>query len=60
MVMFNCPVSFKVAMQGLTTQSTMEAELVARVLAMKEAVFRQSMTTELGFKKDFKCVPLHI
>ena len=35
----NAPVSFKVGLQGLTSQSTMEAELVAAALAMKEAVF---------------------
>ena len=41
---------FKVSMQGLITQSTMEAELVAAALAMMEAVFCQNMMTELGFK----------
>ena len=39
MMMCNGPVSFKVGMQGLTAQSTMEAELVAAVLAMKEAIY---------------------
>ena len=33
------PVSFKVGLQGLTAQSTMEAELVAAALTMKETVF---------------------
>ena len=40
--------------------STMEAELVASALAMKEAVFCSNMMTELGFGKDFGQVPLHI
>lgn len=60
MMMCNGPVSFKVGMQGLTAQSTMEAELVAGALAMREAVFCQGMMTELGFEEEFKCVPLHI
>ena len=37
-----------------------ESELVAGALETREAVFCQSMMTELGFKEDFKCVPLHI
>ena len=40
--------------------STMEAELVASALAMKEAVFCSNMMTELGFGKEFGQVPLHI
>ena len=60
MMMCNGPVSFKVGMQGLTTRSTMEAELVAGALATREAVFCQNTITELGFKEDFECVPLHI
>ena len=40
--------------------STMEAELVASALAMKEAVFCSNMLTELGFGKEFEQVPLHI
>ena len=34
----NAPVSFKVGLQGLTAQSTMEAELVDAALAMKEVL----------------------
>ena len=45
----NAPVSFKVRLQGLTAQSTMQAEPVAAALAMKEAVFCFNMMTELGF-----------
>ena len=40
--------------------STMEADLVASALAMKEAVFCSNMLTELGFGKEFEQVPLHI
>ena len=35
----NRPISFKVGIQELIAQSTMEAELVAAVLTMKGAVF---------------------
>ena len=58
--LLNAPVSFKVAMQGLTAQSTMEAELVAAALAMKEAVFCSNMLKELGFGTRFDCVALYI
>ena len=56
----NAPISFKVGLQGLTAQSTMEAELVAAALAMKEAVFCSNLTLELGFDKSFGSVPLYI
>ena len=56
----NGPISFKVGTQGLTTQSTMEAELVAAALTMKEAVFCSNMMLELGFKEVFGSVPLYI
>ena len=48
------------AMQGLTAQSTMEAELVAAALAMKAAVFCSNMIKEPGFGTRFDCVPLYI
>ena len=54
------PVSFKVGLQGITAQSTMEAELVAAALVMKAAVYCANMMQELGFGETFKCVPLHI
>ena len=60
MMMSNGPVSFKEGLQGITAQSTLEAELVAAALAMKEAVFCANMMQELGFGEKFKCVPLHI
>ena len=56
----NAPVSFKVGMQGLTGQSTMEAELVPAALAMKEAVFCSNMMKELGFGTRFDSLPLYI
>ena len=54
------PVSFKSGAQSLTAMSTMEAELVASALVMKEAVFCSNMMTELTFGKAFGHVPLHI
>ena len=52
---------FKVGLQGLTAQSTMEAELVTAALAMKEeAVYCSNMMSELGFNESFGSVSLHI
>ena len=57
----NAPIVFKVELQGLTAQPTMEVELVAVALTMKgEAVFFSNMMSELGFSKIFSSVPLHI
>lgn len=56
----NYPVSFKGSSQGLMTQSTMEAKLVAVALAMRKDVFCQNIITELGVKGKIKCVLLHI
>ena len=56
----NAPISFKVGLQGLTAQSTMEAELVAAALAMKEAIFCSNIMLELAFDKSFGSVPLYI
>ena len=57
----NAPISFKVGLQRLTAQSSMEAELVGAALAMKEeAVFCSNMMLELGFDKRFGSVPLYI
>ena len=56
----NAPISFKVGLQGLTAQSTMEAGLVTAALAMKEAVFCSNTMLGLGFDKSFGSVPLHI
>ena len=41
----NDPISFKVALQSLTAQSTREA------LTMKEAVFCSNMVVKVGFKE---------
>lgn len=55
----NAPMSFRSGLQGLTAMSTMEAELVASALAMKEAVFCSNMLTELGFGKQFAQLPVY-
>ena len=55
----DAPIGFKSGLEGLTAISAMEAELVALVLAMKDAVFCSNMLTELGFDKDFAKVPLY-
>ena len=52
------PVSFKVGLQGLTAQSTMEAELVAAALTMKETVLCSNMMKGLGFGTRFDNVPV--
>ena len=57
----NAPIIFKVGLQGLTAQSTIEAEFVAAALIMKEgAVFLPNMMLELDFDESFGSVPLHI
>ena len=55
----DAPVGFKSGLQGLTAMPTMEAELVASALAMKEAVPCSNILTEPGFGKDFAKVPLY-
>ena len=55
----NAPMSFRSGLQGLTAMSTMEAELVASALAMKEAAFCSNMLTELGFRKQFAQTPVY-
>lgn len=55
----NAPMSSRSGLQSLTAMSTMEAELVASALAMKEAVFCSNLLTELGFGKEFAKVPLY-
>ena len=56
----NGPISFKVGIQGLVAQSTMEAELVATVLTIKEPVFCSNMMLERSFKEGFNSVPPYI
>ena len=60
-IVANAPTIIKMELQGLTAQPTMEAELVAVALTMKEeAVFCSNMMSELGFGENFVSVPLHI
>ena len=56
----NGPISFKVDIQELTAQITMEAELVAAALNIREAVFCSNMMLELGFVEGFGSLPLYI
>ena len=61
MTVANAPIIFKVELQDLAVQPTMEAELVAAALTMKEeAVFCSNMMSELGFDESFGSVLLHI
>ena len=61
MAVANAPIIFKVELQGLNAQPTMEAELVAVALTMKEeALFCSNMMSELGFGENFSRVPLYI
>ena len=52
------PIIFKVGLQGLIAQSTMETELVAAALTMKAAVLCSNMMLELAFNESFGSVPL--
>ena len=52
------PLSFKTALQNVTAQSTLEAELISMAHASKEAVYLSNMMAELGFGKLFESVPL--
>ena len=56
----NALISFNLGLQGLTTQSTMEAELVVAALAMKEVVFCFYTMLVLGFDGSFGSVLLYI
>ena len=57
----NATIIFEVELQGLTAQPTMEAELVAVALTMKEeAIFCFNMMSELGLGESFGSVPQHI
>ena len=60
MTLANAPIIFKVGLQELTAQSTMEAEFVATALVTKEGVFCSNMILELGFYESSGSVPLHI
>ena len=57
----NASTIFEVGLQGLTAQSTMEAELVAAALAMKgEAVFCSNTMSRMGFGESFGSVLLRM
>ena len=56
----NAQIRFKVGLQELTIQSTMETELVAVALRTKEAMFCSNMMLELGFDESFGSVSLDI
>ena len=56
----NDTISFKVGLQSLTAQSTMETELVAAVTAMKESLVCRNMMMELDFMEGFWIVPVYI
>ena len=60
MTLANAATILKVGLQRLTAQSTIEVELVAVALAMKEVVFCSNMMLELGFDESFGSVPLYI
>ena len=56
----NAQIIFKVGLQGLIAQSTMEAEIVVAFLRMDEAAFCSNMRLELGFDGSFGSVLLYI
>ena len=61
MTVANAPITFKVELQGLTAQPTMEAELmVAALTIMEEAIFCSNVMSEPGFGESFGSVPLCI
>ena len=51
-MLVNASINFRVGLQGPTAQFTMEAELVATALTMKEAVFCSNILLELGFDEQ--------
>lgn len=58
-MLVNGPIGFKLGLQNLPAQSTMKAELVAVVLATKEAVFCSNIMVKLGLMKGFNSLPLY-
>ena len=54
------PISLRPRLQGRTILSTMEADLVAAALVMKEAVLFSNMVLDLGFYESFGSVALYI
>ncbi|CAM9928539.1 unnamed protein product [Sphacelaria rigidula] len=56
----NGPINFKLGLQGLTAYSTMEAELVAAALTMKEPILCSNIMREMGIGTHFDSVPVYI
>ena len=56
----NDPINFKVGLQSLIAQSTVEKEPVAAALTMKKVVFCSDMMVELGFEKWVSSLPLYL
>lgn len=56
----NAPVSFKVGLQGLKSQPTVEAELVTAALAMEDPMFPSKVMKKLVFGTRFDFIPLNI
>ena len=56
----NASITFKMGLQGLIEQSTMETELVVAAPTMKEAVICPNIMSELVFDESFGNVPLYI
>ena len=60
MMFCKAAVSFTSGVESSRAMSTMEEELVAGALTMKEAAFLSNMLIELGFGNELNKVPLHI
>lgn len=54
----NGPISVKVGLQSLTTQSSIEVKFVTAALTMKITMSCFNMMVEVGFKKGLSSVPL--
>ena len=54
------PIRFKTGLQSLTAQWTMEAELVAVAIAIKESLFCINVMMKLGFTEGFRSDAVYI
>ena len=52
------PMRFKTALQTVTAQSTLEAQLILVAHASKEAVYLSNMMAKLGYGKLFESILL--
>ena len=50
--MANRPISYSSKLQPITAQSTTEAEYIALLKAVKEAIYIKALTIELNFYKQ--------